>query len=173
MKEDLNVILDQFIQSGWDLISVPSAGWRNGMVRTEDLIKAIGQADEVCGNCGCSLDPLYKSALKLLAMEPSGFRYQKLVRDRIPEIIAQDGFVPRVRVLDDGEYLLELRRKLQEEVNEFSESGDLEEIADILEVLYAICSAKGCSEDEIHEIRAQKRRRRGGFEQKLFLISKD
>ena len=143
------------------------------MVRTEDLIKAIGQADEVCGNCGCSLDPLYKSALKLLAMEPSGFRYQKLVRDRIPEIIAQDGFVPHVRVLDDGEYLLELRRKLQEEVNEFSESGDLEEIADILEVVYAICSAKGCSEDEIHEIRAQKRRRRGGFEQKLFLISKD
>ena len=60
---------------------------------------------------------------------------QKLVRDRIPEIINESGRHCSVRVLDDAEYYIELKRKLVEEVDEFLAETNLEELADILEVI--------------------------------------
>ena len=53
--------------------------------------------------------------------------YNKLVRDRIPEIILKDNELPTTRILDDEEYIKELNRKLQEEVNEYLENDNIEE----------------------------------------------
>ena len=71
----------------------------------------------------------------------------KLVRDKIPQIIIADGRTPIVRTLSDEEYLSELDRKLNEEVAEYQADKSLEEMADVLEVLLAICEARGHSVD--------------------------
>ena len=67
----------------------------------------------------------------------------KLVRDRIPEIIRADGKTPIIRIMDNEEYVKELDRKLCEEVEEYRADGYIEEMADILEVLQAVCIARG------------------------------
>lgn len=67
----------------------------------------------------------------------------KLVRDRIPEIIQEDGKTPIIRIVDEEEYVRELDRKLCEEVEEYRADGSIEEMADVLEVLQAICIARG------------------------------
>lgn len=64
--EELNQILAQFVSSGWELISVPSAKWLEGNATKEELVAAVQQADAACGNCGCEMDPLYKRCLVLL-----------------------------------------------------------------------------------------------------------
>lgn len=92
----------------------------------------------------------------------------KLVRDRIPQIIIEDGRTPVVRTLSDEEYLSELDRKLNEEVAEYQADKSLEEMADILEVLLAICEARGHSVDELIEVRDKKREKRGGFRDKVY-----
>ena len=92
----------------------------------------------------------------------------KLVRDKIPQIIIADGRTPIVRTLSDEEYLSELDRKLNEEVAEYQADKSLEEMADVLEVLLAICEARGHSVDELIEIRDKKREKRGGFRDKVY-----
>lgn len=92
----------------------------------------------------------------------------KLVRDKIPQIIIADGRTPIVRTLSDEEYLSELDRKLNEEVAEYQADKSLEEIADVLEVLLAICEARGHSVDELIEVRDKKREKRGGFRDKIY-----
>ncbi len=92
----------------------------------------------------------------------------KLVRDKIPQIIIADGRTPIVRTLSDEEYLSELDRKLNEEVAEYQADKSLEEMADILEVLLAICEARGHSVDELIEVRDKKREKRGGFRDKVY-----
>lgn len=99
--------------------------------------------------------------------------YNKLVRDRIPEIMAQNGERAHCTTLDDTDYLRELDKKLTEETAEYQESKKLEELADILEVLEAICTARGHSVAELHAVREKKRAERGGFEQRLFLAYKE
>ena len=64
--EELKAIMEKFVESGWELISVPAQEWLNGNANTENLIAAIKQADKECGSCGCDFDPLYKRALELL-----------------------------------------------------------------------------------------------------------
>ncbi len=96
-------------------------------------------------------------------------KYNKLVRDRIPEIIAQGGNNAVYHVLSEQDYITELDKKLGEEVNEYLQDKNLEEMADILEVLYAICKARGFTEEELEEKRREKAEARGGFEKKLFL----
>ena len=86
--------------------------------------------------------------------------YHKLVRDKIPEIIESDGKKCVTRALSQEEYLKELRRKLDEEVQEYHESGDHEELADILEVVYALATATGCTEDALNIIRQEKAQKR-------------
>mgnify|MGYP006943502841 CR=1 FL=1 len=65
--EELKSIMEKFVASGWDLISVPARQWLDGTVDKENLMSAIRQADKECGSCGCDLDPLYKRALELLS----------------------------------------------------------------------------------------------------------
>lgn len=92
----------------------------------------------------------------------------KLVRDKIPQIIMADGKKPITRILDDEEYLKELDKKLNEEIAEYQHDKSMEEMADVLEVLFAICEARGHSVDELMKVREQKREKRGGFEQRVF-----
>lgn len=92
----------------------------------------------------------------------------KLVRDKIPQIIIEDGRTPIVRTLSDEEYLSELDRKLNEEVAEYQADKSLEEMADVLEVLFAICEARGHSVDELMEVSDKKREKRGGFRDKVY-----
>lgn len=64
--EELKAIMEKFVESGWDLISVPAQQWLDGESDKEALISAIKQADKECGSCGCDLDPLYKRVLELI-----------------------------------------------------------------------------------------------------------
>lgn len=64
--EELKLILNKFAASGWDLIAIPSKAYLDGNGTKEDLIKAVEQADQECGNCGCEFDPLYKKCLQLI-----------------------------------------------------------------------------------------------------------
>lgn len=95
--------------------------------------------------------------------------YNKLVRDKIPEIIETDGKTCKTRILSNDEYIAALETKLNEEVAEYQEDKNLEELADILEVLQAICLARGYSLDNLEALRARKSEERGGFTEKIFL----
>ena len=99
----------------------------------------------------------------------SVIKYNKLVRDRIPEIIEASGKTCKTVVLDDAEYLRMLDAKLDEELAEYHKDQNIEELADLLEVIYAAAVARGCSADELERIRKQKAEKRGGFKKKLFL----
>lgn len=92
----------------------------------------------------------------------------KLVRDKIPQIIRKAGKDPIIRILDHEEYLVELDKKLWEEVEEYQTDKTLAEMADVLEVLFAICEARGYSVDELMAVKDEKREARGGFADKIF-----
>lgn len=95
--------------------------------------------------------------------------YNKLVRDKIPEIMIKNGVVPVTRVLNDDEYLEELNKKLQEEVNEYLVDGAVEELADIQEVLLAILAVKKIPYNDFEKVRQEKLLKRGAFQNKIFL----
>ena len=95
--------------------------------------------------------------------------YNKLVRDRIPEIIIKAGKEPITSVLTDEEYIKMLDKKLNEECAEYQADKNIEELADMLEVIIAITKVRGYSLNELERIRAEKADKRGGFEQKIFL----
>ena len=97
--------------------------------------------------------------------------YNKLVRDNIPEIMIKNGATPITRILNDDDYLNELNKKLLEEVNEYLESGDILELADIEEVLLALLSIKKVSIEEFENTRIDKVKKRGTFTKKIFLES--
>lgn len=98
--------------------------------------------------------------------------YNKLVRDKIPEIIAGDnGKTCVTRIMEDDEYLKALNTKMQEELKEYLESGEVEELADLEEVLRAILDVKKVSYDEFEKIRKEKVNKRGAFKKKIFLES--
>lgn len=83
--------------------------------------------------------------------------YNKLVRDNIPQIIKNnDNRKPIFKILDNEEYLDELNKKLQEEVNEYTEDNNIEELADIVEVIYGILNSKNVSIEEFEKIRIEK-----------------
>jgi len=95
--------------------------------------------------------------------------FNKLVRDKIPEIIEKNNEFCKIRVLNDIEYLEELNKKIQEELKEYLESGEIEELADLEEVLRAILKTKNCSYEEFEKIRTKKVLKRGAFDKKIFL----
>ncbi|MCR2050313.1 hypothetical protein NSB25_24010 [Acetatifactor muris] len=64
--EELKFIMEKFVASGWDLISIPAQQWLEGKADKDTLVSAIKQADKECESCGCELDPLYKRALELI-----------------------------------------------------------------------------------------------------------
>ncbi|MBP1564581.1 MAG: nucleoside triphosphate pyrophosphohydrolase [Oscillospiraceae bacterium] len=96
-------------------------------------------------------------------------KYNKLVRDLIPEIIEKSGKKCIVEVMDKDTYIEYLDKKLSEELNEYQEDKSLEELADLLEVVYAVTVARGYSVDELEKLRAKKAEERGGFEKRLLL----
>ena len=98
-------------------------------------------------------------------------KHKKLVRDRIPEIIEKSGKKADFRILSENEYLKMLDQKLQEELSEYLYDKSMEEIADLLEVIHAVVSARGSTMDEVEQIRLLKKEKRGGFENRIFLES--
>lgn len=96
-------------------------------------------------------------------------KYDKLVRDKIPEYIKSKGGTPITHIADDVEYWLKLKEKLLEEIKEFEKDENVEEFADILEVLDAIADHKGFSIDEIKKIKEEKAEQRGRFKDKIIL----
>ena len=97
--------------------------------------------------------------------------YNNLVRDKIPQIIEDKGGQAQIRILSDEEYRIYLEAKLDEEVGEYHRDQTPEELADILEVVYALADAKGISREALMEVYRKKHDERGGFKKKLFLIS--
>lgn len=98
---------------------------------------------------------------------------QKLVRDQIPKIIELSQRRCNVRALNDTEYFIELKRKLVEEVDEFLTEPNLEELADIVEVIYALTKAMSHDVKKLDEVRRKKNSELGSFEQRLFIESTD
>ena len=98
-------------------------------------------------------------------------KYNKLVREKIPEIIMRSGKHCEFSTLDDSDFLAMLDAKLIEELNEYQESKSLEELADLLEVIMAVAKARGSSFDEIEAIRKDKVEKRGGFYNRILLQS--
>lgn len=95
--------------------------------------------------------------------------YNKLVRDRIPEIIEDRGKSCTCETLSDEQYIERLNMKLQEEVTEYLESGTVEELADIGEVMHAILDYKGIPLAEFQRVRNEKLQERGGFKKRILL----
>ncbi len=96
-------------------------------------------------------------------------RYHKLVRDRIPEIIEASGKTCVYETLSDEDYLRLLDEKLNEELAEYQESKSLEELADLLEVMWAVVKARSWTIEQLEQVRAEKAAKRGGFEKKILL----
>ena len=99
--------------------------------------------------------------------------YNKLVRDKIPEIITNNGGVPFIKILDDIEYKSELEKKLNEEYLEVlgtTISNDrIEELADMLEIISALAEVEGKTLDDVIDVSKAKKLRRGGFSKRIFL----
>lgn len=98
--------------------------------------------------------------------------YNKLVRDKIPEIIKSNGEIPVIRTLNNIEYKEELEKKLYEEYQEVLESVEenrLEELADILEIIRALAKLENKSLNDIIDIANKKNEKRGSFEEKIYL----
>jgi predicted house-cleaning noncanonical NTP pyrophosphatase (MazG superfamily) len=96
-------------------------------------------------------------------------KYNKLVRDKIPEIIKRNNQTPITHIADDKEYWDKLKEKLTEEINEFLQESNAKELADILEVIYAICEYIGVNNEELEKIRFKKLEERGNFSKRIIL----
>jgi len=99
--------------------------------------------------------------------------YNKLVRDRIPEVIKNNGEEPITKILSDKEYKIELEKKLLEEYNEVINSNNgkerIGELADMLEVIIALAKLENNSLEDIIEVANKKRQKRGGFDNRIYL----
>jgi len=96
-------------------------------------------------------------------------QFNKLVRDKIPDIIASNNEKAVTRVLGENEYIKELNIKLQEEVNEYFVDENVEELADIVEVIYGILDSKNIKLEDFEKIRNSKIEKRGAFKKRIFL----
>ncbi|SHG56202.1 nucleoside triphosphate pyrophosphohydrolase [Ornithinibacillus halophilus] len=103
--------------------------------------------------------------------------YNKLVRDKIPEIIKNTGKGLKTEILPNDRYIEELKIKLNEEVSEYQEAKTdidaLEELADILELMHSLAKVHGESIQKVEQIREEKAAKRGGFEEKIYLVEVD
>ena len=103
--------------------------------------------------------------------------YDKLIRDRIPEIMDRTGVAYEIDTLDDAAYLAALRTKLIEEAREAAAAVDaadlMKELGDVLEVVAALTAAAGLDAEEVEAVRARRREERGGFERRLRLVRTD
>lgn len=95
--------------------------------------------------------------------------YEKLVRDKIPEIIEKSGKQCEIEILSDEKYLEMIDKKLYEELAEYHKDQNIEELADLLEVIYAATKARGYSIEDLEKVRVEKTEKRGGFDKKILL----
>ncbi len=95
--------------------------------------------------------------------------YNKIIRDKIPGIIEKDGKTFEIQTVSNDTALQYLKDKLKEELDEFYESDNIEELSDIMEVIDAIAEKKGISFNKLLQIKEEKREKRGGFEKNLIL----
>ncbi|AZQ48845.1 nucleoside triphosphate pyrophosphohydrolase [Bacillus sp. SBS7] len=100
--------------------------------------------------------------------------YNKLILNKIPQIIKSNGKTPTTRILPKDKYLKELCKKTQEELTEYIEAktkpDKLEELSDLLELINAPAEHEGSTLEEINNIRKKKAEERGGFSDRVFLI---
>lgn len=100
------------------------------------------------------------------------FQVEKLIRDKIPEIMKTQGMIVNERVMEQAEFEKRLKEKLLEEAQEVHDTDSseelIEELADILEVIYALAQAGGISLDKINEKRLSKRESKGGFDARIY-----
>jgi predicted house-cleaning noncanonical NTP pyrophosphatase (MazG superfamily) len=99
--------------------------------------------------------------------------YNKLIRDKIPEMIEQNGGNAVIRQLSQEEFVRFLEMKLDEEAGEYHQDKTVEELADILEVVYALAAVQGCTKEELLAVYNEKHEKRGGFEKRLLLIESE
>ena len=104
-----------------------------------------------------------------LVMEEMIKKYSKLVRDRIPEIIEDSGNTCVTEILSNEDYLRMLDNKLDEELAEYHADQNIEELADLMEVIRACAVARGYTPEQLEQVRAEKAAQRGGFEKKILL----
>ena len=95
--------------------------------------------------------------------------YDKLVRDKIPEIIEKSGKQFEIEILSDEKYLEMIDKKLDEELAEYHKDQNIEELADLLEVIYSATKAHGYSIEDLEKVRVEKTEKRGGFDKKILL----
>ena len=104
-------------------------------------------------------------------------RYDKLIRDRIPEIIKEAGWLPTVKILKKSEFLNAIKKKVFEEAGELIQSKDkkgiVDEIVDIQELLDVLAAEIKLTKSELKKLQADKRKKRGGFKKRLFLIKEE
>ena len=96
-------------------------------------------------------------------------KFNKLVRDKIPDIIKEQGREYSIRIADKEEFYQKLREKLVEEMEEFLKDDNVEELADVQEVIYALLKEKGVDRQKFEIMRKDKESKKGGFEQKIIL----
>lgn len=96
-------------------------------------------------------------------------KYNKPIRDRIPEMIESDGKICTTEILPSNRFLQMLDTKLDEELAEYQESKSLEELADLLEVMRAVVKARGWTWEQLEQARAEKAAKRGVFEKRILL----
>ena len=96
-------------------------------------------------------------------------KYNKLVRDRIPEIIEASGKTCVTEILSDEAYLRMVDAKLDEELAEYHSDQTIEELADLLEVIYAAAMARGYTLEQLEAVRAEKAAKREAFTKKILL----
>ncbi|MGG0668320.1 nucleoside triphosphate pyrophosphohydrolase [Sporosarcina koreensis] len=100
--------------------------------------------------------------------------YNKLVRDLIPQIIESSGKTCTTRSMNEDEFTIEINKKMHEELTEYeaAETAEdaIEELADLLELIHAAVVTHGSSFDELEKVRLQKAEKRGGFDERIFLI---
>ena len=96
-------------------------------------------------------------------------KYHKLVRDKIPEIIELSGKTCVTEILSDADYLRMVDAKLDEELAEYHEDQNIEELADLIEVIYAAAKARGYTLEQLETVRTEKAAKRGAFEKKFLL----
>ncbi|OGY23507.1 MAG: hypothetical protein A2172_04845 [Candidatus Woykebacteria bacterium RBG_13_40_15] len=99
--------------------------------------------------------------------------YNKLVRDKIPEIIKKSNLKPVTHKAGKKEFEQKLIEKLAEEIEEFKRNSSVEELADLLEIIYAICDLKGIDKRKIELIRQKKANEKGAFKKKTILERTD
>ena len=96
-------------------------------------------------------------------------KYNKLIRDRIPEIVEESGKKCIIEIMDESDYIKALDIKLNEELAEYQSDKSIEELADLLEVIYSVAKARGYSVQELERIRTEKAEKRGSFDKRILL----